>query len=83
MIAPKFSELEKLTDQQLREQYDKLAQHTVVGTGFIIEEIRSRSANRIAESVEWLTRWIFWLTILMGLATAVQLGLSLQLFFFR
>lgn len=83
MIAPKFSELEKLTDQQLREQYDKLAQHTVVGTGFIIEEIRSRSANRIAESVERLTRWIFWLTILMGLATAVQLGLSLQLFFFR
>lgn len=33
-MIPKYSELQKLTDAEIIERYDKEAQHTVVGTGF-------------------------------------------------
>lgn len=76
-MAPRWDEIEALSDDQLRQRYDDAAQSTVVGTAFWRDEVAFRSQMRVAlearalngrivdltESLERMTRWLVRLAI--------------------
>ena len=68
-FCPKFSELKKLNDAQLRERYDALAVNTVVGTSFYREEIARRDRENDAREMRYLTKLITWMTFIVTVAT--------------
>jgi hypothetical protein len=80
-MSETLAELENLSDDELRRRHDERAQHTVVGTQFYIDEFRARKTDRLNSSVERLTRRLFWLTVVIVLATLVQLGLAAAAYF--
>lgn len=48
--APKFESLEAMSDEELRKTYDRLAEGTMVGTNFYLDELTRREALRIERS---------------------------------
>lgn len=72
-----FEQLKKMSDDALKAKFDEISQSTVVGTAFYLEELRSRSNDRVTRSVEKLTKWLLWLTVTITVATIVQLGVVL------
>ena len=74
-MTESYSELKKLSDEELIRQHDLHAPKTVVGTRHFLDELRSRENGRVSLSVERMTKHIFWLTCMIGVATLVQLGL--------
>jgi CHASE3 domain sensor protein len=79
-MAESLAQLKKMTDEELVEQHDRHAQSTMVGTGHYLAELRSRENERLSASVEKITKYIFWLTCVMAVATLVQLVLALLTF---
>ena len=75
-MVQSLKELEAMSDVERREEFDKRAPFTMLGTQFFIDEMRARSSDRVSKSVERLTRQIFWLTIVVTVATLVQLALA-------
>jgi len=74
-IAPTLEKLKKLNEAELIAIYDNKAKNTVVGTSFYIDELRSREASSVNESVRRMTKWITLLTFLMTALTAVNVYL--------
>lgn len=72
MMAPELKQLKAMSDQEVIEAYDNLAKNTVVGTNFLLEEIRYREASRLNGQVVSMTRWITVLTVVITLATIVN-----------
>ncbi len=75
--APKWDEVQQMSDDELRRRYDTAAQHTVIGTAFWREELLFRGQMRAAQeaqalnaevakltrSIERMTRWLVVLTV--------------------
>lgn len=76
-MIPKYSELQKLTDAEIIERYDKEAQHTVVGTGFYLDELIRRSMQRQTARMLEFTKQIRTWTLVMVVVTVVNAGLVL------
>lgn len=72
MTAPKIKNLDKMSDQELIEAYNSKATSTVVGTGFYLEEIRLRRQDKRNEKIENLTVRIYWLTLIVTVATLIN-----------
>ncbi len=53
-MAPKFTDLEQMTDDRIRELYDRTAETTVVGLSFYLDELRRRGSGRTVRGVERL-----------------------------
>lgn len=52
-MARKHDDLKKLSDGELKKEYDKVAERTMVGLNFYLEEIMRREQRRQAR---WHTR---------------------------
>lgn len=82
-MSETLDELKQLPDEELVRRHDARAALTVVGTSHYLDELRSRSNSRLSESVERMTRKILWLTIVVTVATMLQLALAISSFFAR
>jgi hypothetical protein len=76
-MAEGIVELKKLSDAELMRRHDELAKNTVVGTAHYLDELRARDNARLSLSVERMTKYIFWLTFVMAVATLSQLFILL------
>ena len=72
-----MAELKRLSDEQLIAAYDVAIEQTIVGADYYLEELRNRSQERVAAAVEKFTRWIFGLTLVVTLATIVNVVVAL------
>ncbi len=75
MNLPSLAELKALSDEDLVVKFDEHAQSTIVGTSFLIEEIRFRQMASINSSMLSLTRWVVFLTVVVTVATIANVGL--------
>ena len=76
-MAHKWAEQKNLSDEELIDAYDAAAEHTAVGTGHYEAELRYRQQSRVASKLEVFTKWIFWLTIVVTLATVANVAVAI------
>lgn len=55
--------LRETPDEQLIAEHDQLAQNTVVGTQYFMDELNRRVQQRALEAADGLARRAFWLTV--------------------
>lgn len=70
-MAPKFEQLSTLTDQQIRDRYDRAAEDTAVGTAFYLDELRRRDYARMIKATNDLAQRAFWLGMVNGVFALV------------
>ncbi len=80
MNSPSLKELRAMSDDQLIEKHDALAKDTGVGTQHFLDEVARREQSRQTETMLSYTRWITWMTIIVTLATSVNLVIAYLLF---
>ncbi|MGH8604696.1 MAG: hypothetical protein ACREXR_18505 [Gammaproteobacteria bacterium] len=71
VMAPKFEQLDQLTDEQIRDLYDRSADTTVVGLSFYLDELRRRDYERTIKATNDLARKSFWLGVINGVLALV------------
>lgn len=71
-MAMSYSELSRLSKDELIELYDQIAPNTVVGLDFVKQEIWRRDSDRLSGSMEKMTSRIQWLTIVITILTAIN-----------
>ena len=71
-MAPKYSELEKKSLSELKQDYDGLAKSTVIGLNFIHEEILRREQNKLAREVRILSYVVAFLAVVQVFVTIVK-----------
>lgn len=76
--AKSIAELKSFTDEELISAHDRLSANTVVGVNYYLDELRQRMAKRSQDEMEKLTARIYWLTVAVAIATAVQLAIALM-----
>ena len=75
-MAPKIEQLRAMTEEQLIETYDSIAEHTGVGTQFYLDELVRRRVERQTKRLVELTDQIRLLTLAVAGATIVALVIS-------
>ena len=80
MNSPSLKELRAMSDDQIIEAHDRLAQNTIVGTQHFLDEVARREQSRQTEAMLAYTRWITWMTGAVTLATIVNLVIAYLLF---
>ena len=74
-MEPKWAELKKMSDEELIARHDRIAKRTTIGTGYYVDELRYREQSRVSAQVEKYTRHIFWLTLVVTLATIINVAI--------
>ena len=76
--VPTWERLTSLAEDQLIDEHDKLVtrNRVLATTTYYLEELRHRTQARVAVEVERFTRRIFWLTLLVTVATIVNVGVA-------
>lgn len=74
-MIPTHEQLGSLSDQDLVDRYDAAAQHTVVGTGFYLDELNRRAQARQSAAILDLTRQVRNLTVIITLLTIINAAL--------
>ena len=74
-MARSWAALQRLSDDGLVAEHDELAKETQIGTAYYLDELRYRRQERVASRVEKATRVILWLTVVVTVATIVNVGL--------
>jgi len=77
--AHKWEDLLALSDSDLVKEHDQRAGATVVGINYYLDELRHRRMEKHSRIILRYTREIKWLTIIVTLATLVNLGVALFL----
>lgn len=75
-----YRELVDLSDDQLIELFDRTAPNTAFGVSLILRELDRRQSKRQTEQLLALTRWITAMTLVILLATVLNViafGVSL------
>lgn len=67
-----LKELKALSDEELIRQHDVHAGHTAYGVRHYIDELRYREQTRISQSIERLTKRIWWLTFAIFALTVIN-----------
>jgi hypothetical protein len=70
--SPKLSQLAALSDQELAARYDSLAQNTVVGTAFYLDEINRRQMAKESRRMLGLTQAMARLTWVIAVLTVIN-----------
>ena len=73
-MARSLADLRALSEDELISQHDEQAKNTVVGIQYYLDELRYREQSRVAANVENFTRCILWLTVVVVIATVVNVG---------
>ena len=71
-MAISVKELKELTEAELIVRHDKAGQSTQVGVNYYLDELRSRQMATYANRMDRLTRGIFWMTLVVTLATCIN-----------
>ncbi len=75
-MSETMAELRQLDDDELIERHDRSAKNTVVGLQHYLDELRYRQQSRIVESTKTLTKYIFWLTLVVTVATIFNVAIA-------
>jgi|GEM_PF-1945614 len=74
---PKWAELEAMSNEELKTRYD----NSIAGNPawFIVfrDELRHREQRRYAQEMARHTEAVTWLTVIVAIATLIQLGIVL------
>jgi hypothetical protein len=73
MATPPYSELRATSDEKLIEAHDNVAKNTAWSVDYFLNELSRREQARQTDTMLKLTRWIFWLTVVVTLATVLNL----------
>lgn len=73
--SPSIHELRTLSDEELIRRHDSEATHTLVGTQYYLDELHRRAQERQTITVVRYTKYIFWLTVAVGVLTATNVWL--------
>jgi hypothetical protein len=71
-MVDSIADLRRRTDEELIAAHDALAPHTVVGTGYYVEELARRENARTADRIEQLTERVTRLTWVITILTALN-----------
>ncbi|MYA78779.1 MAG: hypothetical protein F4132_00290 [Gemmatimonadetes bacterium] len=71
-MAMSYSEISRLSKEELIERYDQTASNTVIGLEFLKQEIWRRDSDRLSESMVKMTKRIQWLTIAITILTVLN-----------
>lgn len=71
-----IAELKRRSDEQIMAAYDVAVGQTIVGADYYLEELRRREQTRVATEMKRFTRWIFWLTLVVTVATIVNVAIA-------
>ena len=74
-MARSWATLQRLSDDELVAEHDESARVTQIGTAYYLDELRHRRQGRVASRVEKFTQVILWLTVVVTVATIVNVGL--------
>lgn len=74
--ALSLSDLRNLTYDELVEKHDYQAKTTVVGIQYFLDELSRRYQERQAEAMLRFTRWITAMTVIITVATLVNVVLA-------
>ena len=66
-----WTNLQKLSDDELVAEHDELARNTQVGTQYYLDELRYRRQEHVASQVGKLTKKLYCLTVVVTVLTAV------------
>lgn len=72
-LAKTLTELEKMTDEELKDGHYQAAQNTVVGVNYHLEELRVREMAGYARRMDLLTKCIGGMTLVVTVATILNL----------
>ena len=71
-----MAQLKRRSDEQIMAAYDVAVEQTIVGADYYLEELRRREQTRVAAEVKRFTRWIFWLTLVVTVATIINVVIA-------
>ena len=71
-MSSTLKELREMTDEQVIEEHDNLAQRTMMGLNYYLDELNRREQNRQTEAMLSYTRRMLWLTVLVAILTVVN-----------
>ena len=74
--ARSWRELADLSEDRLIDLHDRTAKDTGIGLGYYRDELRYRRQARVSAEVEKFTRWIFWLTLIVTVATIINVVIA-------
>ena len=74
MSVPSIEELKRLTDYELTERHGEVAKTTVAGINQYLEELRARQMQTYAVKMDRLTAGIFWITLVVTIATCINIA---------
>ncbi len=80
MNSPSLTELRAMSDDELIEKHDLLAKNTIVGTQHFLDEVARREQSKQTEAMLSYTRRITWMTVVITLATIINLVIAYLLF---
>lgn len=76
-----LSELRSMPEEKLIAQYDKKAESTDPGVNYYLAELARRDQDRQTQAMLRYTHWITVMTVIMTIATVVNLGVAFLLIF--
>ena len=79
--ALSLPDLRNLTDDELVERHDSQAETTVVGIQYFVDELNRRYQDRQTKGMLGLTKWITGMTVVISIATVVNLGIAVGILF--
>jgi len=72
-MSESLSELRSLSDDELVNRHDRLAQHTQVGTNHYLRELQRRDMDRQTRATLRYTGWITVMTVIVTICTIINL----------
>ena len=79
-----YLQMTSLSDDELISAHDSSAGDVAMGTQYFLDELRHRrhtrivdKQGRVATSVERFTRRLFWLTVFIGITTAINVSVAI------
>lgn len=75
---PTWSNLKKMTDEELIERHDYRARRGIDSLQYFIDELRHRGQDRQTRAVKKYTGWMTIMTVIITLATLTNLYLVIR-----
>ena len=72
VIVPKYDELQAMTEKDLVERFDAIANQTEVGINFLRQEIALKAQERQTDTMVRLTKLITVMTVVVTVATVIN-----------
>jgi len=71
-MSQSIEQLRKLTDDEIIALHDRVANNTVVGVQFFLDEINRREQNKQTDLMVKYTKQMLWLTVFVAALTVIN-----------